>query len=218
MTRAVLFDLDGTLVDSAPDIHAAANAVLTERGIAPLTLAEARGFVGHGAEIFIDRCLMARGLAGDPDLKARLLTRFLELYEHAVELSAPYPGVRDALEDLAARGVRLGVCTNKPQGPARAVLGHLDLEGFFEVIVGGDSLAVRKPDPAPLRAAVSALHGRQVVFVGDSEVDAETALRADLPFALFTEGYRKLPVDELTHAVAFAEFSALPALLRPLLD
>lgn len=218
MSRAVIFDLDGTLVDSAPDIHAAANRVMRRHGLAPFTLEEARSFVGHGAAVFIERCLVARGVVDHPGLKARALGDFLEIYERAVNLTRPYPGAVAALETLAAQGLRLGLCTNKPEGPARALLRHLGLEAPFEVLIGGDSLPVRKPDPAPLRAAIAGLGAARVVYVGDSEVDAETSRRAEVPFALFTEGYRKSPLEALPHAASFDEFSALPDIALRLLE
>ncbi len=217
MSRAVIFDLDGTLIDSAPDIHAAANTVLDRHGIAPFTLAEARGFVGHGAGVFVTRCLAARGREGDAELHAQVLDGFLELYEGAVHLTRPYPGVPDCLEALTQAGLALGLCTNKPEGPTGAVLAHLGLARHFPVVVGGDTLAVRKPDPAPLHETIARMDVREAVFVGDSEVDAETADRAGLPFALYTQGYRRTPVEDLPHAARFDDFAALPGIVADLL-
>lgn len=217
MSRAVIFDLDGTLVDSAPDIHAAANRVMEKHGLAPFDLDQARGFVGHGAEVFIERCLSARGVADRPGLKAQALEDFLGIYEDAVNLTQPYPGVVTALERLAREGFVLGICTNKPCAPARAVLRHLGMEGYFPVLVGGDSMPVRKPDPAPLLFAMRDLAAADVIYVGDSEVDAETSARAEVPFALFTEGYRKAPLSELPHDAAFARFDDLPDIAVTLL-
>ena len=205
---AVVFDLDGTLVDSAPDICAVGNRVLAAEGAAPLTLAEARRYVGSGADMFVRRMRVARGL---PDAAhARMRAAFLDAYEGAVAHSALYPGVADALAVLAARGHPMAVCTNKPIGPARAVLAHFGLAGRFGAVIGGDSLPERKPDPAPLRAAFAGLGAAGGLFVGDSEIDAETAERAGVPFLLFTEGYRSAPAATLPHAAAFAHFDALP--------
>jgi phosphoglycolate phosphatase len=207
----IVFDLDGTLIDSAPDIHAIANAVLAEEGLAPITLAQARGFIGNGAPVFVQRLREARGL---PDAEQpRLLAAFVARYEGAVALTVPYPGVAAALESLGRGGHALGLCTNKPVGPARSVLAHFGLDRHLASVVGGDSLPVHKPDPAPLQAAFAALGDGACLFVGDSEVDAETAARAGVPFLLFTEGYRKSPVDALPHAAAFADFAALHALV-----
>lgn len=209
MQAAVIFDLDGTLIDSVPDIHAAANRVFGRRGIA-FTRAEVQGFVGRGAPNLVARLAEARGVAAEFDA---LLVEFLQDYESAQGLTTLYPGARAALEALAQAGYRLGLCTNKPLAPTRAVLRHFGLEALFPVVIGGDSLAVKKPDPAPLRAALAALGGGAAVFVGDSEVDAETAEAAAMPFLLYTEGYRKTAVEALPHSAAFSDFNSLLALV-----
>jgi len=214
---ALVFDLDGTLIDSAPDIHVAANAALDDEGVPALTLAEARDCVGHGAAIFVTRAMALRGLGDDPARHRRILAGFLDRYEAAVNLTRPYPGVPEALDALRGAGHRLALCTNKPAAPTRAVLAHLGLAALFDPVICGDSLPVRKPDPAPLHAAVAGAGGGPALFVGDSEVDADTARAARLPFALFTEGYRKTPVADLPHSRAFADFGALPGLVSDLL-
>ncbi|MCC6304844.1 MAG: phosphoglycolate phosphatase [Rhodobacteraceae bacterium] len=217
--RAAVFDLDGTLVDTAADIRAVANAVLAAEALGPpLTLAETRGFVGAGTAAFVERMLAARTAGpAEPARAARALARFLPLYEDAVHLSRPYPGVGEALARLRAEGWALALCTNKPERPARAVLARFGLTDLFPVVVGGDSLPVRKPDPAPLAHAVAALGADAALLVGDSEVDAATAAAARLPFVLFTEGYRQAPVAELAPAASFADFARLPGLLAGLL-
>jgi len=214
--RPVVFDLDGTLIDSAPDIHRVANAVLALEGLAPISFAEARSFIGSGVPAFVARALAARGLEGDADRHARMVAAFTERYEDAHDLTTPYPGAAEALARLADAGHPLGLCTNKPHGPALAALRHFGLDGLFAAVVGGDSLPERKPDPAPLLETVARLGCGAAVFVGDSEVDAETARRAGVPFLLFTEGYRKGPADTLPHRAAFADWSALPALVAAL--
>ena len=211
---AIVFDLDGTLVDSAPDICAIANAVLAAEGAATLTLPEARSFVGSGASMVVERMRAARGLP-DADHN-RLLDRFLGLYEGAVSLSEVYPGAAEAVAALAARGHALGICTNKPIGPTRTVLAHFGLAGHFGAVTGGDGLAVRKPDPTPLLATLEALGATSGLYIGDSEVDAETAERAGVPFLLFTEGYRKAPVEDLHHAAVFSRWTDLPPLIERL--
>lgn len=217
MPRAVIaFDLDGTLVDSAPDIHAVANKVLAEEGLAPLSLAQARGFVGRGASHFVAQMRAAYGLAdGDHD---RLLASFMRHYEGAVALTQLYPGVRSALEELLGEGHQLVLCTNKPEAPTRIVLDHFDLAGYFDAVVGGDTLPVRKPDPAPLQEAFARVAaGPSRLFVGDSEVDAETGQAAGVPFVLFTEGYRHSEVEDLPQLARFDRYSALPGLAERLL-
>ncbi|MCX7645151.1 MAG: phosphoglycolate phosphatase [Rhodobacteraceae bacterium] len=214
--RPLVFDLDGTLIDSAPDIHRVANAVLALEGLAPISFAEARSFIGSGVSAFVARALAARGLPAEGDRHARMVAAFTERYEHAHELTTPYPGAAEALARLAAAGHPLGLCTNKPLGPTLAALRHFRLEGLFAAVVGGDSLPERKPHPAPLLETVARLGGGAAVFVGDSEVDAETARRAGVPFLLFTEGYRKAPAEALPQRAAFADWAALPDLVAAL--
>lgn len=210
---AVIFDLDGTLVDSAPDIHAAVNRWLLSEGETPLEFDTVRRFIGNGVPTLVARVMAALGRSGD-GLQARWLDRFMADYATgASDLTRPYPGVIEALTFLQRRGYPLGICTNKPEEPARHVLQAFGMTGFFPVVVGGDSLPVRKPDPAPLRAVAEALGGGPVIFVGDSEVDAETAAAAGVPFLLFTEGYRKTPVETISHAARFEHFDQLPALI-----
>lgn len=217
MSRAVIFDLDGTLIDSAPDIHAAANRLMDRHGFAPFSPAETRSFVGSGVPHFIACCLRARGQGDDDALHAQLVEQFVADYETAVSLTRVYPGVGRALAALAGMGHALAICTNKPERPARAVLAHLGLDAHFGVVIGGDSLSTRKPDPAPLHAAIAALGARDVIYVGDSEVDAETAARAGVPFALYTEGYRKGAVADMPHRSAFADFADLPEIVAKIM-
>lgn len=211
---AVIFDLDGTLIDSAPDIHAAVNRLLADEGLAPLPFAVVKGFIGAGAGVLIQRVIAATGLP--EDAHARLFGRFLADYETAHDLTRPYPGVGAALRALAEAGHGLAICTNKPMAPTRTVLRHLGLQDHFAVVLGGDSLPQRKPDPAPLLATLAAMGGGPALFVGDSEIDAECAARAGLDFALFTEGYRKAPVTDVPHRAAFADFALLPGIAADL--
>ena len=213
--RAVVFDLDGTLIDSAPDIWRAANAVLTEAGLPQVTFEQSRGFIGRGARVFVER--MERAVAGGNEAGRtdNLHTLFLQHYERAHEGTRVYPHVPEALAELQAQGLALGLCTNKPMGPTRAVLRHLGWDGVFAAVVGGDTLPVAKPDPAPLHAVLSTLDCApdECIYVGDSETDVETALRADIRFGLFTEGYRKTAPDALRHAFLFSDYRHLHAAL-----
>ena len=207
--RAVVFDLDGTLIDSAPDIHAAAARLLAEEGRAPLSLPVIRSFIGNGVPTLIERVIAAAGL--DRADHPRLTERFMVFYDAApADLTRPFPGVPEALNRLADAGFALGLCTNKPESATRGVLSALGLDRF-EVLVCGDSLQVRKPDPSVLDETFRRL-GADGVYVGDSEVDAETAERAVRPFALFTGGYRKTPVEAIRHDRNFADFAELPAI------
>lgn len=143
----------------------------------------------------------------------RLHAAFLPRYQGAVDLTKPYVGVIGALTTLRDAGHVLGLCTNKPEGPTDAVLRHFGLTGFFATRIGGDSLSTRKPDPAPLRAALHAMGEGPCLYVGDSETDAETARAAGVPFLLFTRGYRKTPLDSLPHRAAFDDWSVLPGIV-----
>ncbi|MGF1592058.1 MAG: phosphoglycolate phosphatase [Kiloniellaceae bacterium] len=214
--RAVIFDLDGTLVDSVADIHAAVVAFLAERGQPALDLATVIGFVGSGVPVLLERVLGAVGEAADAAAVQAALPRFLEIYGAAPSaLSRLYPEVAETLAALRAGGLVLGICTNKPVAPARSMLADLGIADFFAALVGGDSLPERKPDPAPLRhtAAVLGVDLAELAYVGDSEVDAATARAAGVDFLLFTEGYRKSPVEALPHRASFDRFARLPGLL-----
>ncbi|MFC3061417.1 phosphoglycolate phosphatase [Paenirhodobacter populi] len=210
---ALIFDLDGTLLDSAPDIHAVSNAVLEQYGYAPLSFDQVRSFIGHGVPHLVDCLIKASGADPKDGLAERMIPDFNRIYEEAVTLTVPFPGVHAALETLRAAGHPLAICTNKPMGPARSTLGNFGLTPLFDTVIGGDSLPTRKPDPAPLRQALADLGGGPALYIGDSEVDAETAQRAALPFVLFTEGYRKTPVETLPHARAFSDFAVLPGIV-----
>lgn len=209
----IVFDLDGTLIDSAPDIHRVANEVLALEGLAPITFAQARSFIGNGVGIFVERALAAQGLGTDGARHARMVAAFTERYEHAHDLTRLYPGAAEALAELAGMGHPLALCTNKPYRPTLAALDHFGLHDRFAVVIGGDSLPERKPHPAPLLETARRLGAPRVLFVGDSEIDAETAERAGIGFALFTEGYRKRPVEEIPHDLRFDDFAALPGIV-----
>ncbi|SNY91642.1 phosphoglycolate phosphatase [Cohaesibacter sp. ES.047] len=211
----IVFDLDGTLIDSAPDLLIAANTVLAEEGKGHVSLAQVCAFLGSGTPTFVQR--MRETVDIPACEQERLLARYRELYVGAVHRTKLYPGVRKALERLTAAGHDLGICTNKPMSPCTAVLRHLELDTFFAQILGGDSLPVHKPDPAPLIATFDALGAGKQIYVGDSEVDAETARRAGVPFLLFTEGYRKSMVEEIHHTATFEHFDDLPDLITRIL-
>jgi phosphoglycolate phosphatase len=211
---AVIFDLDGTLIDSAPAIFAVSNAVLAGLGLPALTLPQVRSFVGKGVPNLVRQLLAASGEDPDGPLFQRVETALVARYETEVEGNAPYPGVADALVRLAAGGCRLAVCTNKPLRPAEAALAHVGLRDVFDHVLGGDSLPTRKPDPAMLHASHARLGGGPMIYVGDSEIDAETAVNARVPFVLYTEGYRKAPVSALPHRVAFSDFAMLPGIVE----
>lgn len=213
----IVFDLDGTLIDSAPDIHACVNAVLRENGIPLLPLGRVRSFVGGGVELLWSRIIAARHI--DPVDRPILIAAFMARYHDATALTRLYPGAAEALAALAELGHPLGLCTNKPLGPTRSVLAHFGLTELFGAVIGGDSLPEKKPHPAPLRATFAALGTGGAppdgLYVGDSEFDAGCAAAVPVPFLLFTEGYRHTPVEDMTH---HARFSRFPDLVRLVLE
>lgn len=215
MTRGVVFDLDGTLIDSLPDIAAAANALLADHGLDPLPQAQIGGFVGMGERVFLDRLIAATAL--DVVRYDALMGEFITHYKASTGRTRVFPGALEAVQALRADGIKVGICTNKPCGPLAAVLEAVDLTKWFDAIIAGDTLAVRKPDPAPLRLAFERMGATEGVYVGDSDVDAETAQRAGVPFAFFTEGIRTKPIDAIPHDRAFARFEDVPSICRDLM-
>ncbi|MEM6940908.1 MAG: HAD-IA family hydrolase [Pseudomonadota bacterium] len=215
MSARIVFDLDGTLIDSAPDIQNIANAALDGIGAPHISLQETYAFIGQGIQVFVQKMRAARNV---PERhQERLLNDLIARYDDAVTLTVMYPGVKQALTELS-KDHQFGVCTNKLHRPAMAVLEHLQIARFFGTVWGGDNPLARKPDPAPLLAAFDDLGSGPRIYVGDSEVDAETAQRAKVPFILFTKGYRNTPVGEIPHDVALDEFEALPRLIAGLLE
>lgn len=196
--EAVLFDLDGTLVDSAADLCEAANVLLAELGLRPVDLAETRSMVGDGVATLVRKAVTLTG--GDPSDLAPLVARYMAIYEpNAARLTRAYPGVHETLEGLQQAGVKMGVVTNKPRAATLAILGALDLERFFGVVVGGDTLPQRKPSPQPLLAALATLGvpPGQAIMVGDNFHDVEAAHAAGMPAVIVTYGYSHRPHAEL---------------------
>ena len=176
----IAFDLDGTLVDTAPDLVGTLNAVLAGEGLAPLPFDAVRMMVGRGARALLERGFAAAGRSLADEQSDRLLARFIEMYlARIAEESVPFPGVEAALEALSAAGARLSVCTNKPTRLSIALLEALDLSRHFDAIVGPDASGFAKPDPRHLFAAVG--ESRRVILVGDSETDISTARNAGVP-------------------------------------
>lgn len=210
----VVFDLDGTLIDSLPSLTKAANALLERRGLDALPEETVSGFVGRGERVFLERLIATTGLDGG-DFDA-LLAEYIPLYKTAALETLLMPGVVEALEALKADGVPMGLVTNKPRGPLVATLETVALARFFDVILAGDDLEKRKPDPAPLHEAMRRLSATRCIYVGDSEVDAETAERAGQVFVLYTEGIRGVEVSDIPHEVAFNDFAMLPGIVRKL--
>ena len=212
--RHLIFDLDGTLVDSAPDLATALNALLAEFGKPGLAESTVRAMVGDGAGVLVQRGLAAAGL-GDADQPAAL-QRFLALYRDClIDRTRAYPDVEAVLEALKAAGHTLGVCTNKPFDPTQRILAALKLDRFFDAVIGGDSLAQRKPDPEPLLETIRRLGGspEHAVMIGDSANDVACARAAAVTAILIPSDYGN-PATEAD--LKLTRFSELPEALARL--
>ena len=212
MTETVVFDLDGTLVDTLPDIEAAANAVLATAGRRALSRREIRQLIGSGGRVLMRNAFKATGEEASEARIEDAFAAYIAAYEEApVAGSEPFPGVHDALQGLAARGTRLAVCTNKPEHLAELVLETYQLAGFFSGLVAGDTLPVGKPSPEPLLEAVARAGGagRKAAMVGDSPIDAGAARAAAMPFIAVSFGYSPVPAAELGADAVIDGFDAL---------
>ena len=215
LPAVAVFDLDGTLLDTAPGLLAAVNRRLdaADAGGTPLGRAALLPMIGDGARALLGRAFAARGLA----LPEPALSAFLdELEARPAEGAAPFPGIPEALDALAGAGFRLAVCTNKPAAAARALLAELGLAPRFSAILGGDSLPVRKPDPAHPLAALAAAGGGRAAMVGDHANDMRAARGAGWPAVFCAWGYGAAAMAE--GAAVAEEPAELPGLLARLLD
>jgi phosphoglycolate phosphatase len=207
----IVFDLDGTLVDTAPDLTNALNDVLTRRGHAAVPAETIRACIGHGARVMIEEALRRASAQDDVD---RMLAEFLVHYEANIAAeSLPFPGVVAALDSLAAQGATLAVCTNKRERLSRRLLQELHIEGYFAAIAGRDTFAVSKPDPGHLTGTIALAGGdpSRAVMVGDSEVDLRTARAASVPAILVSFGYAASPLDGFAPAAMIDHFDELEA-------
>jgi phosphoglycolate phosphatase len=212
MTRLAVFDLDGTLVDSAPDIHAALDRLALARGLTPYSRAEVTAMIGDGVRVLVERALTARGQGFS---NAALAAFTADYTTHAVNQTALFPGIPEALATLEAAGWRLAICTNKPGLATAALLDHLGLHHRFAAIGAGDSFPVKKPNPEHLRATIAAAGGRRerAVMLGDHRNDVMAARGLGVPAIFVRWGYGSAAMA----AGAAAEASS-PAELVPLLN
>ncbi|HEX6859126.1 MAG TPA: phosphoglycolate phosphatase [Caulobacteraceae bacterium] len=218
---AIAFDLDGTLVDTAPDLVATLNLILEQEGLPPLPYDDGRRMISHGAKALIVKGFTAAGRPLDA-LRAETLTdRFVAHYlDRIADESRPFPGAVDALEILKAAGARLSVCTNKRTRLSEALLSALDLTRYFEAIVGPDSAPAPKPDPRHLLTAIERSGGRRsrALLVGDSETDISTAKNAGIPVVAVTFGYTEVPCADLNPDALIDHFGDLTAEVTRLLS
>lgn len=208
----IAFDLDGTLVDTAPDLIGTLNVLLAQDGHPPLPLDEARPFIGRGARWLIERGFTAAGAPAPPERMPELFDRFIARYlAHIADESRPFPGVVATLEALGDAGAKLCVCTNKRTDLSVALLDALDLTRHFQAVIGADLTPAIKPDPRHLMVAVEAVGGdvARTVMVGDAATDAGAARAAGAGLVLVSFGYTEIPAQELAPDVLIHSFPDL---------
>ena len=220
LPRTVVFDLDGTLVDTAPDLINALNVVLGREGLAPVPLHSARNMIGAGARKLIERGLELEGRNVSVSDLNRLTGDFISYYaEHIADASQPFDGLEGALNDLAAQGYRLAVCTNKLEWLSKRLLDRLDLSSRFSAICGADTFGISKPDPDILRQTVARAGGQisSAVMVGDAGPDIGVARRAGVPVIAVSFGYTEVPVADLKPDRVIHHMSELRAAIEGLI-
>ena len=220
LAPTIAFDLDGTLVDTAPDLISALNFILDREGLPPVPLDAARNMIGAGARKLLERGLELEGRAASVWDIDRLSADFIAYYAaHIADTSRPFEGLERALDDLAALGCRLAVCTNKLEWLSRRLLDELGLSQRFAAICGADTFGVSKPDPAILRQTIARAGGNpsSSIMVGDAGTDVGVARRAGVPVIGVTFGYTDIPMADLKPDRVIAHMRDLPAAVDELL-
>lgn len=211
--RTVVFDLDGTLVDTAPDLIAALNFVLDREGLPPVPLKSARNMIGAGARKLIERGLEVDGRPVSVSDLDRLTRDFIDYYAaHIADASLPFEGLEAALDDLGAQGYQFAVCTNKLEWLSKRLLDQLGLSGRFSAICGADTFGVSKPDPVILQQTVARAGGHigSTIMVGDAGPDVGVARRAGVPVIGVEFGYTDVPIAELKPDLLIGHMRELP--------
>jgi phosphoglycolate phosphatase len=219
MGLTIVFDLDGTLVDTAPDLVDTLNVVFAREGLPPMPFATARNLIGGGARRMIERGLAAEGRACGADEIERLFRHFIAHYSaHIADRSRPFPALDAALDTLAAQGARFAVCTNKLEALSTQLLEALGLARRFVAICGQDTFGIQKPDPEILRRTIRRAGGslEAAVMVGDSANDIDTARAAGVPVVAVDFGYTEVPVARLKPDRIISDYAELPAAVRAL--
>ena len=210
----IIFDLDGTLVDTAPDLIDTLNVIFAREGLPAVPYEAARNAIGGGAKTMIARGIQAEGRILSAQKLEQMFADFITYYsDHVADRSQPFPGVIDALDTLAARGCRFAVCTNKLEQLSVLLLGKLKLADRFVAICGQDTFGMQKPDPEILRQTIAAAGGalRHAVMVGDSDTDIRTARAAGVPVIAVDFGYSERPIAEFGPDRVISHFAQLPA-------
>ena len=219
-TRTIVFDLDGTLVDTAPDLINALNYILAREGMPPVPLPSARMMIGAGARKLLERGLELDGRNVALEELDRLTRDFIAYYaDHIADASRPFEGLESALDDLAGRGYRFAVCTNKLEWLSKLLLDRLGLSARFAAICGADTFGIAKPDPTILRQTVARAGGEMAstVMVGDAGPDIGVARRAGVPVIGVTFGYTEVPIAELKPDIVIGHMRELPGAVETLM-
>ena len=211
--QTIVFDLDGTLIDTAPDLVDTLNVVFAREGLPPVPYETARNLIGGGARAMIARGLEAEGRVLAPAMLEQMFADFIAHYSaHIADRSRPFPGLVEALDALASRGCRFAVCTNKLERLSVLLLEQLKLAGRFDVICGQDTFGMQKPDPEVLRRTIAAAGGhlQHAIMIGDSATDIRTARAAGIPVIAVDFGYSERPVAEFAPDLIISQFAQLP--------
>ena len=214
---AIVWDLDGTLVDSAPDLASALNTVLDQRGFFTHSVDTVRTMIGNGVPKLVERGFNAVGVRPDPEQLDELVAMFVQEYKAcAIDNTRPYPGIVEALQEIQSMNIPMGICTNKPEAFTRQILDGLGLSGYFSSVVGGDSTSARKPDPEPVLACLRGLVAEPAssLMIGDSVHDVHAAHAAGVIVGVVPWGYRSAPVEELGADFVLNDVTALPGMIR----
>lgn len=215
----VVFDLDGTLIDTAPDLANTLNVVLAREGLPPVPYDKARAMIGGGARRMIEAALRFEKRPYTEADVDPLFREFIEHYAaHIADRSVPFPGLSEALDHLETQGCILAVCTNKLEGLSRLLLDALGLSGRFAAVCGQDTFSIQKPDPAILRKTIAQAGGTatRAIMVGDSGTDIDTARAANIPVIAVDFGYTEVPVTELNPDRVIGHYSELAAAISAL--
>ena len=214
---AIIFDLDGTLVESAPVIQGVANTLMSELGYRSFELSEVHDFIGDGTRVFLERAFATLGVECNQEAFEDHHKRLVTLHAEAPgSASKPMAAADEVLRSLHAAGFQIGMCTNKPSAATHNIIEAHQWSHIFQSVVAGDSLPERKPDPKPLVTAAKQLGQERAIYVGDSEVDDATAKAADFPFLFYTQGYCEADISELSFAAKFSHYDELTSLIRQL--
>ncbi|QWG20258.1 HAD hydrolase-like protein [Bradyrhizobium sediminis] len=217
--RIIVFDLDGTLVDTAPDLINALNFVLDREGMPAVPLHAARNMIGAGARKLIERGVEVDGRITSVEDINRMMGDFIDYYAaHIADASRPFEGLEDALDELSARGCRFAVCTNKLEWLSKLLLDQLGLSARFSAICGADTFGVSKPDPVFLRETIARAggHPSAAIMVGDAGPDVGVARRAGVPVIGVGFGYTEVPIAELKPDLLIHHMRDLPAAVESL--